>query len=49
MEYNLEEAKADARIKGRQLQEVQDNLNELKVDLAAIREQKNSAEREVGG
>lgn len=47
MEYSLEEMKADVHIKSRQLVDVQENLNDLKVDLAGIREQKNSAEKEV--
>ena len=49
LEYELEEAQNEAQRKARTISDHQDTINEQKVDLAGLREQKNSAEREVRG
>ena len=47
LEYTLEETQSELHNKLRNLSDIQDNLNELKVEYASVREQKNSALKEV--
>ena len=47
LELELEEAMSQIGTKGRQLSDHQDQINDLKVELASVREQKNSAMKEV--
>ena len=47
LEYELEEYKSELQIKNRQIADMQDNMNELKIQLTSLREQNVSAEKEV--
>lgn len=48
LEYTLDETQNELHNKLRVLSDHQDQLNELKVDFAGVREQKNAALKEVG-
>ena len=47
LEYTLEETQGELQNKLRSLSDLQDGLHELKVEFASVREQKNSALKEV--
>ena len=47
LEYECEEMRSDVQIKARQLHDQQENIGELKGELASIREQKCHSENEV--
>ncbi len=46
-EFEIEDLQGDIQRRHKQTCDLQDNMNEMKVDLASIREQKNSADKEV--
>ena len=48
MEIEVEEVRGELQGKLRLLGDYQDQVNDLKVELASVREQKNSAMKEVG-
>ena len=43
----MEELRSDLQMKTRHISELQNNLGEIKAELAGVREQKNSAVKEV--
>lgn len=47
MEIEIEEVRNELQNKHRMLEDFQDQINDLKVELASVREQKNSAMKEV--
>jgi predicted nucleic acid-binding Zn-ribbon protein len=47
LEHTVEELRSEVQAKGRHIHDMQENLGDLKADLASVREQKNAAEREV--
>ena len=48
LEFEIEDLQGDIQRRHKQMCDLQDNMNDMKVDLASIREQKTSAENEVG-
>lgn len=47
LEHTVEELRGEIQAKSRHIHDMQENLGDLKADLASMREQKNAAEREV--
>lgn len=47
LELELEETRSELGAKLRQISDHQDQINDLRVELASVREQKNSAMKEV--
>jgi predicted nucleic acid-binding Zn-ribbon protein len=47
LEYELDETRNELQTKLRQLAEFSEQINDLKVEVASVREQKNSAMKEV--
>ena len=47
LEYEVDGLHNDLQRKNKHNTELQEVINEMKIDLAALKEQKNSAEREV--
>ena len=46
-QFQMEELRSDLQMKTRHISELQNNLGEIKAELAGVREQKNSAVKEV--